>query len=156
MKKLVVFFTLVILGLTVKAQTPSYNQLVSIVKEKLPNLDLSNKLIAIHFWSASNKVSRETNKQFDKAYGYWENAKLKNGTKGLVIISCNIDDVTTGSITAGKDGIVKMPLVNKNDYAFLKGIAVGTNLVYDNTTTKVYQDLTSDNVFNSFNQLLTR
>lgn len=156
MKKLILFFGLVICGLSIKAQTPSYDQLVKIIKEKLPNLDVSNKLIAIHVWSASNKASRETNKEFDKAYTIWEHAKLKNGIQGLVVISCNIDDATTGAITAGKDGIVKMPLINHSEYAFLSTLSAGTNIVYDNTSSKVYQDLTSDKVFNSFVQLITR
>jgi hypothetical protein len=156
MRKLILFLALVVSGLTIKAQAPSYNQVLTLVKEKLPNLDVTNKIVTLHVWSASNKASRETNKEFEKAYSYWENAKLKNGTKGLVVISCNIDDVATGNITAGKDGINKMPLVNKSEHSFLNGLSAGTNIVYDNTGAKVYQDLTSDKIFNSFVQLLTR
>lgn len=156
MKKLFLYSVLMLGCFIAKAQTPTYNQLYSIIKAKLPNMDLSNKIIAINVWSATNKQSREANKQFDKVFQSYENAKLKNGTKGVVIVSCNIDDVTTGSITSGKDGIVKLININKSEYAALSNVSVGTNLIYDNTFAKIYENVTSDKIFESFQILLTR
>lgn len=159
MKKIVLnlIFGLLLVSFSSKAQVPSYNQLVSIVQAKLPSLDVYNKIVAINVWSASNAASRETNKEFDKAYKLWEFAKLKNGSKGAVVISCNVDnDATTASIAITKDGITKLINVNKNDYDFLKNISLGSNYVYDNTGAKLYENLTSDKIFTSFNQLITR
>lgn len=158
MKKIVLnlIFGLLLVSFSSKAQAPSYNQLVSIVQAKLPSLDVYNKIVAINVWSASNAASRETNKEFDKAYKLWEFAKLKNGSKGAVVISCNIDDVTTGNISITKDGITKLISLNKADYDFLNNLSAGTNCVYDNTGTKVYENLSADKIFNSFNQLITR
>jgi len=158
MKKIILnlVFGLFLISFASKAQNPSYMQLVSIVQSKLPSLDVNNKIIVINVWSAANNVSRETNKEFDKAYKLWEFAKLKNGNKGVVVISCNVDDATTANIATTKDGISKLINVNKADYDFLKNVSVGTSIVFDNTATKVYEDLSADKIFNSFNKLITR
>jgi len=159
MKKIVLnlVFGLLLVSFSSKAQTPSYNQLVSIVQAKLPSLDVYNKIVAINVWSTTNVASRETNKEFDKVYKLCEFAKLKNGNKGAVVIGCNVDnDATLASITVTKDGITKLINVNKADYDFLNNLSAGTNCVYDNTGAKVYENLTSDKIFNSFNQLMTR
>lgn len=156
MKRLIIYSVLLVSCLFAKAQNPTYNQLLSIVKAKLPNIDLSNKIIAFHVWSAGNNASRETNKEFDKVQKLYEYAKLKNGTKGIVVVSCNVDNVTTGSITAGKDGIANVVSINKNEYSVLSNVSAGTNVVYDNTFSKIYENLSADKIFNTFNQLLTR
>ncbi len=159
MKKIILnlIFGLFLISFVTKAQNPSYMQLVSIIQSKLPSLDVTNKIVVINVWSVANLASRDANKEFDKAYKLWEYAKLKNGTKGVVIISCNVDaDATTADITATKDGIVNLIKLNKTDYSFLNNVTAGTNLVFDNTATKVYENLSADKIFNSFVNLLTR
>ena len=158
MKKIILslVFGLFLVSFGLKAQQPSYNELVSIVQAKLPSLDVYNKIVVLNVWSAANNDSRETNKEFDKAYKLWEFAKLKNGNKGVVIISCNVDDLTTANIAITKDGINKLINLNKADYSFLNNLTSGTNIVYDNAGAKVYENLSSDKIFNSFNQLITR
>lgn len=159
MKKVILslVFGLVLTSFLAKAQDPSYKQLVLIVQSKLPTLDVYNKIVAINAWSVSDAASRKTNIEFNKSYKLWEFAKLKNGPKGAVVISCNTDsDATLANISITKDGITKLIQVNKNDYDFLKNVSAGSNVVYDNTGAKVYENLTSDKVFNSFNQLITR
>ena len=158
MKKIILslVFGLFLMNFSAKAQQPSYNELLSIVQSKLPSLDVYNKIVVINVWSATNNDSRETNKEFDKAYKLWEFAKLKNGNKGVVIISCNVDDATTANIATTKDGIKQLINLNKADYSFLNNLTANTNIVYDNTGAKVYENLSSDKIFNSFNQLITR
>lgn len=157
-KQAILFFglLLIVLGFKLNAQQVTNAQLVKVVNTKLPNTNLQNKIIALHVWSSSNKESRETNKEFDKVYKAYEFAKLKNGNQGVVFISVNLDDNTVGSITAGKDGIGKAVIVNKNEFAFLANLASGYNVVYDNTGSKVYENLESNKVFSSFNSLITR
>ncbi len=158
MKKIILslVFGLFLMNFSAKAQQPSYNELLSIVQSKLPSLDVYNKIVVLNVWSATNNDSRETNKEFDKAYKLWEFAKLKNGNKGVVIISCNVDDATTANIATTKDGIKQLINLNKADYSFLNNLTANTNIVYDNTGAKVYENLSSDKIFNSFNQLITR
>jgi hypothetical protein len=157
-KQAVLLFSalLVVFGFKLNAQQVTDVQIVKIIHTRLPNINLQNKIIALHVLSSANKESRETNKEFDKVYKAYEFAKLKNGTQGVVFISVNIDDNTVGSITAGKDGISKAVIVNKSEYAFLSNLTSGYNVVYDNTGGKVYENIESNKVFSSFNSLITR
>ncbi len=158
MKKpaLYLFFGFLILNFGLKAQAPTYNQLLSIISEKLPAVNTTDRIIAFHVWSSADATSRAANKEFDRVTHIYHGAKLKNGGKGAIIISCNADDNTTGSILFHKDGIEHAITIQKSDYAFLSQVNAGSNVVYDNTTAKIYENLTASAIFNSYNQLITR
>lgn len=147
---------LVLTGFSGKAQNPTYNQLVSIINSKQPGLIVANKLIAFQVWSTADVKSRDANKEFDRMYTIYENVKFKDAHKGTIVISCNIDDVTTGNITATKDGIQKVILINKSEFNFLNNLTSGSNLMYDNTTSKVYENIPADKIWNSYTQLIIR
>jgi hypothetical protein len=158
MKKIGLFIILafVLISLSFKAQNPTYNQLVSIITTKMPGLDCSNKLLVFQVWSTTDVKSRDANKEFDRMYSIYENVKFKDAHKGTIVVSCNIDDVTTGNITATKDGIKKVIAINKSEFNFLNNLTSGSNLVYDNTTNKVYENLPSEKIWNSYTQLIIR
>jgi hypothetical protein len=158
MKKIGLIFTLalVLTGFSVRSQNPTYNQLVSIINTKMPGLNVSNKLIAFQVWSTADVKSREANKEFDKMYTTYENVKFKDAHKGTIVVSCNIDDVTTGNITAAKDGIHKVISINKSEFNFLNNLTSGSNLMYDNTTNKVYENIPVEKIWNSYTQLIIR
>jgi hypothetical protein len=158
MKKIGLFFilSLVFASFSFKAQNPSYNQLVSIINTKMPGLNVDNKLIAFQVWSTADVKSRDANKEFDRMYTIYENVKFKDAHKGTIVVSCNIDDETTGNITATKDGIKKVISINKSEFNFLNNLTSGSNLMYDNTTNKVYENLPAEKIWNSYTQLIIR
>jgi hypothetical protein len=143
-------------GFCLKAQNPSYNQLVSIISAKVPGADVSGKLIAFVSWSASNPHSRETNKEFDRVSTIYQGAKLKNGSRGALLISCNIDDAATATIVANKDGISYAIRVNISEFNFLNTLPGNSNVVYDANGAKIYEGLAKQDVLMSYNQLITR
>ncbi|MDP3558691.1 MAG: hypothetical protein Q8T03_15060 [Bacteroidota bacterium] len=158
MKKITLIFVLALIlhGVSFKAQNPTYNQLVSIINTKMPGLDASNKLIAFQVWSTTDVKSRDANKEFDRLYTIYENVKFKDAHKGTIVISCNIDDVTLGNITSTKDGIKKVISINKSEFSFLNSLTSGTNLMYNNNTIKVYENLPTEKIWNSYTQLIIR
>lgn len=149
---LVLFFA----GFFAKAQNPTYNQLVSIISAKVPALNISDKIIAFTSWSATDAQSREMNKEFERVGIIYQGAKLKNGNKGTVLISYCFDDAATANIAFNRDGISYAIRVKKSEFQFLNGISTAGNIVYDNTTAKVYEDLVRERIFLSINQLIIR
>lgn len=143
-------------GFFTYSQNPAYNQLVSIIADKAPNTDISNKVIAFVSWSASDMQSREVNKEFDRVGTIYQVAKLKNGNKGTVVISCNIDNGSVEAIAENKDGISFSLKINKSEFSFLSNVGSNKNIVYDNTGTKVFENLGKEQIFTSYNSLITR
>ena len=143
-------------GFYAKAQNPTYNQLVSIISAKVPALNISDKIIAFTAWSATDAQSREMNKEFERVGIIYQGAKLKNGTKGAVLISYCFDDASTATIAFKRDGISYAIRVKKSEFQFLNGISAAGNIVYDNTTAKVYENIARERIFLSINELIIR
>src|SRR4051812_5569403 len=76
------------------AQNPTYNQLVSIISAKLPETNVSDKIIAFTAWSSSDVAGRELNQEFDRVCTTYQVAKLKNGHKGDILISYCTDNAS--------------------------------------------------------------
>lgn len=152
------FFILafVFAGFFASSQNPSYNQLVSIISQNLPNVDVSNKILSFVSWSAADATSRDVNKEFDRVGKIYQLAKLTNGSKGTIVVSCSIDNTSTATIAFNKDGINFALKINKADFAFLSNVTSNHNVVYDNTGAKIFEDLNQQQVFSSYNSLITR
>jgi len=148
--------TLIFVSFYSKAQNPAYNQLISIIAVKVPTLNVADKVIAFTAWSAANQQSRSMNQEFDRVCSIYQGAKLRNGNRGAVLISYNIDNASTATIAFTRDNIKYAIKVNRSEFPFLAAIAADNNVVYDNTGAKVYEGLAAGNVFMSFNQLITR
>lgn len=163
MKKILSFcFLMFVLG--TKAQDVNYTSIREVITESFPEIDFSNKLLAISVWNADNKESRDQNKEYYRAYQTYQNAKLKGGLKGVVFISISSDQVKTlYDITKQKDlGLYNYALCDFNSYnqnGKLNRMGIKkeqTNLVFDSNGNLVYQNLTTDIIFKSFNLLITR
>ncbi|MBX3163082.1 MAG: hypothetical protein KF900_01260 [Bacteroidetes bacterium] len=152
----ILILTFILTGFSVRAQNPTYNDLVSVIYAKLPNADVSGKILSFVSWSAADAASRDVNKEFDRVGTIYQLAKLKNGNKGTIVISCNIDGGSTATIAFSKDGINFALKINKSDFNFLSNVTSNKNIVYDNTGTKVFENLTQQQVFMSYNSLITR
>lgn len=136
-------------SLNVFAQDSFYTNLISKIKSKYPEINTTNKLIAINFWQAKDISSRECNKQFDKVFTVYEFSKLKGGSKGIICFNVCIDE-SLAEISSQKDGIKKlMPLtISAND-----GLK---NIVFNTNGEEVYKNLESNIIFESIHQLITR
>lgn len=155
-KKLFMALALMLSGFILKAQQPSYSQLVSVISSRLPAADVSGKIISFTAWSAADVQGRDMNKEFDRVATIYQGAKLRNGNRGTILISCNLDSPTSSAIAFHRDGISFAIQVNKSDFNFLAGCSSNSNVVYDATGTKVYENLSKGDVFMSYNQLITR
>lgn len=154
-RKLLLTLCLFTLGLFAQAQTDLFASVKRIITETHPEINLENKLIALNVWSLDNPESREANKSFEKTYGVYENAILKGGRKGLVVLAVNKDELTSEAvITLKKDGVTKTISVKLSE---LGGIdAAATNVVFDKDGHEVYKNLSAPNIFSSINHLITR
>ena len=147
-----------------KAQQPNYTALQQLVVSAHPEIDFSNKLLAVCVWQSDSKQSREQNKEFARTYQTYRQAKLKGGLKGVVFISISTDENTTSfNIAKQKDGIASSvtlcdfkaynanSILNKTNFD-----KATTNFVFDTNGNPIHQNLSTDAVFKSFNSLITR
>ena len=87
-----------------------------------------------------NQESREANKSFEKTYSVYEYAHLKGGSKGLIVISFNKENLSsTAVITYNKDGISKIIPFKLSDLESLDEST--SNLVFDSAGNEIYKNL---------------
>ncbi len=156
MKKLLLTLSLFTFAFVGKSQDDLYQQLKTAITQSHPEINMDNKLIAYNIWSVADAESREANKSFEKAYLVWEKAKLKGGSKGIVVVAINKDNLSsTASIVFSKDGMVKTLSFKYDD---LRGLNEGTpaNLVFDSNGQQIYKNLKAQVVYSSINSLITR
>jgi hypothetical protein len=158
MKK--IYIILFVLGtFLVNAQSNLYGKLNSYLSSQTKE-KLQNRLIAINVWSVNDPASRELNKEFNKVYDIYQNAKLKGGNKGIIVLNINIDkDVVMSDITLKKDGInkiIKVPFDNADVLSAIQNNTVGYNIVFDENGNKVYENIAVGSVLNSIQKLITR
>lgn len=138
-----------------RAQESAYVKLKQLVAVSQPGLVLENKLIAFNVWSVNDPVSRETNKDFEKAFRVYESARLRGGSKGIVVIAINRDNLSEEALQAlSGDGVTQLLKAGIADWT---GDSAGIhNIVYDAEGREVYRNLAPGAVYNSIRQLITR
>jgi phage repressor protein C with HTH and peptisase S24 domain len=154
------YISIFVLGaLLSEAQTNLYGKLNSFLNSQTKEA-VSNRLIAVNLWSVNDNNSRNLNKEFEKVYSVYEYAKLKGGNKGIIVLTVNVDkDNLMADITLKKDGInktIKVPFDNIDIMNEISDNNSGYNIVFDSNGNKVYENLTTGNVFNSIQKLITR
>jgi len=158
MKALYISF-FVLGSLAINAQSSLYSKLNSYLTNQTKEV-VKNRLIAINVWSVSDKNSRDLNVEFENAFKTYQYAKLKGGSKGIIVLNISIDnDAVNSNITLKKDGVLKtnrIPSDNSSILNELKGKPAGYNIVFDSNGNVVYENLKTGTVFNSINQLITR
>lgn len=156
MKKLILLLSFLTFQLSSDAQSEFYSKLKSLIQEKHPEIDLSQKLIGCVVWSINDAESRDQNKSFERTMNVYENAKLKGGSKGVVFLSVNKENLSAeANIILQKDGIVKLfPIkieeLKDSDLESIK------NIVFDSAGYEVYRDLSNPTIYSSINKLITR
>ena len=155
MKFIFTVVSFAILTFSGNAQSSSYLNIKKIITETHPEINTENKLIAFNVWSISNQESREANKQFEKVYSVYESALLTGGSKGVIVISINTDNLSSNAlIVYTKDGLSKLLPFKWSDFENLDSTT--SNAVFDSSGKEVYKNLSTQSVFNSFHQLVTR
>ena len=156
MKKIVFTLSISALSFFCGAQSNFHQSLKKAVQKNHPEINMDNKLIAFNCWSVDDQESREANKSFEKAFSVYENAKLKGGLKGIVVLAINKDNLTSSaSIVFTKDGNTKIVSLKLEDVESMD-VNAPSNAVYDSSGNEVYRNLNPSVIYNSINRLITR
>lgn len=158
--------TILIFLLQIHSNAQESNQNFKALKDAInkvnPEIDFTNKLIFISTWKSSDFESREINKEAYRVYKIYEKAKLKNGEKGTVFISLNLDTDSQSRVFAiGKDGIdesivysdSKLIKIIESDFSSANPQNI---LVVDKTGTIQYRNILKDQIFPSLRNLIIR
>lgn len=156
MKKIVFTLSISALSFLCGAQTNLYQSLKKVIQVSHPEINMNDKLLAFNVWSVNDQESREANKSFEKAFSVYENAKLKGGLKGIVVLAINKDNLTSSAaIVFTKDGNSKIISVKLEDVVGMDASAP-LNAVYDSNGNEVYKNLNTAVIYSSINRLITR
>ncbi|MES2512676.1 MAG: hypothetical protein V4580_00975 [Bacteroidota bacterium] len=157
----VILFAL--LQIQLNAQEPTnFTALKQAIINVNPEVDFANKLVFISVWKSSDFESRELNKEAFRVYKIYKDAKLKNGEKGTVFISLNLDqDSQITEITTRKDSLDKEIIyTNATLLDELKSLyhlqTANNTILIDKTGDVKYTNLSKDQIFVSLRSLITR
>lgn len=148
--------------ITAQTATQNFDALKQAINKINPEVDFTDKLVFISTWKSTDFESRETNKEAYRVYKIYERAKLKNGEKGTVFISLNLDtDNQIRTISIGKDGLDASVVYSNNELIKLidKAFSVANpqnTIVFDKTGTVQYTNIPKDQIFPSLRNLITR
>jgi hypothetical protein len=155
MKKVLFTAALLAFSLIYNAQSDVYLNLKKLIRETHPELNTDNKLIAFNVWSVDDAKSREANKSFEKVIQVYQNARLKGGLKGIIVVAINKDELSSSAnIAFSKDGIAQSISVKLSDLELIQ--PGNLNSVFDSNGTEVYKNLDPSEVYSSVNKLVTR
>lgn len=157
----VIFFVLFFKVIFAQAPSEKLEQLKTIISSINQDVDFNNKLVFVSLWKSTDAVSREFNKEAYRVYKIYENAKLKNGEKGTVFISVNLDEeFQNRQICVNKDGIE--PGVVYSNVRLLELLeefnvrGSQDNIVFDSTGNVQYSNINKDQIFSSIRNLIIR
>ncbi len=142
-----------------KSQSGLYSDLFSFISSETKESTVE-RLISLNVWSVEDRSSRNLNQEFDKAFFAYSGAKLKGGSKGIIVVVYCIDkDEVQINIALKKDGLTKVistNSTNKTLFSELKNKMVGYNIVFDKDGKVIYENLKAGTVFDSIHSLITR
>ena len=148
----------------IRAQTINYSSIQKEINSTFPEIDFSNKLLVVSIWNSADITSREMNKEINRAYEMYKGAKFTNGLNGIVYISISSDNNEMQySICMKKDSnayqytICDFKSFLQNSKLFNMELDPSIkNLTFNANGLLIYQNLATNQIFKSFNALLTR
>lgn len=148
----------------IRAQTINYSSIQKEINSTFPEIDFSNKLLVVSIWNSADITSREMNKEINRTYEMYKGAKFTNGLNGIVYISISSDNNEMQySICMKKDSnayqytICDFKSFLQNSKLFNMELDPSIkNLTFNANGLLIYQNLTTNQIFKSFNALLTR
>ena len=157
MKTTLVIFSFFLLSFTLKAQVSADASAIrSLIQSRHPELSVKDKILAVNIWSEKDQKSRSCNKAFEKSYLTYWTSKLQGGSKGLIVILFNTENLTEFAvITLGKDGISKSLSYPVSDLDVKPG-SFKNNAVFDSKDHLLYKELEPETIFETFHSLITR
>ncbi|MBK8366454.1 MAG: hypothetical protein IPL10_03275 [Bacteroidetes bacterium] len=150
------------INLCAQESNQKFIELKQVINTINSEVDFNDKLVFISVWKSTDAESREINKEAYRVYKIYERAKLKNGEKGTVFISLNLDSDEQNRVFAiGKDGLdASIVYSDSQTIDFLHSQFNLSNpqntIVFDKTGTVQYTNLPKDQIFNSLRNLITR
>lgn len=148
----------------INAQTN--NQNFEALKEEIaksnPNIDFKDKLVFISTWKSTDFESREINKEAHRVYKIYEKAKLKNGEKGVVFISINLDTEDQNRVFAiGKDNLEPSVVYSGSNLLENALSILNTNnsksiILLDKNGVLQFSNMPKDEIFSSLRSLIVR
>jgi len=140
----------------VNAQAPSFAELRQLIYASNPDLEITDHLIAFNVWQIGDADSRLTNQAFEKSFSVYEQAKLKGGSKGLIVILFNRDNLSSEAvIVLQKDGVKRVLSLPVNAISSAK-LGSHKSGVFSSDGKLLQVDLAAENVFNFIHSLITR
>jgi hypothetical protein len=160
MKKLIfLLFWFSLLANDLKSQNLDHNALVSYLQTNT-KLNTTDKIIAVNFWSANSKSSRDANVDLNNTCNIFKNAKLKGGSKGMIgILICLDKDEVAAHITLKKDGITYLITINASELSQTNLLADKTetySVIFDSNGSVIAENLQNTTFLNSIRNLITR
>jgi hypothetical protein len=142
----------------------SFGKITAHLQANFPNVDFSQKLILVSFWSSENAQSRMENRELFAVWDIYKAALLKNGKKGVVFYAISTDqNKLNWEIACKKDrleGIVSYYGGEGMETDIVKSVDVKNiphNILYDSNGKVIATDMkTHDEIFNTFLQQITR
>ncbi|MFL5752450.1 MAG: TlpA family protein disulfide reductase [Bacteroidia bacterium] len=141
-----------------------FGKITSHLQKNFPEVDFSDKLILVSFWSAENAQSRMNNRDMLEVWNIYKAALLKNGKKGVVFYTISTDkNKMEWELACKKDNLEKVP-----NYCDLQGMdseiikalnvmQIPHNVLFDSNGKVIAVDMkTRDVVFNTFLNQITR
>jgi hypothetical protein len=139
-----------------------FQQLKNEINQISPDLDLSDKLIFVCIWKSTDADSREINSEAYRVYKIYKNAKLKNGEKGTIFLSVNLDENSQNKeIALSRDGIStdviysNAKLIDLLRTEFNLENAQST-MLFDKTGAIQFTNMQKEQIFPSIRSLITR
>jgi hypothetical protein len=146
------------------SQNSDYSKIASKIQSEFPEINLTNKILIISVWSSSDVSSRDMNKEFLRTYKMYQYARLSGGLKGVVFISISSDTDKLNYEIALKKDLGDYPysicdLKALETTSILSYINIDNslkNLVFNSNGELITKDISTDNIFITFNKLTTR
>lgn len=129
MKKIFILFFLLFTWFISKSQITNvqFENIKQLIREVDAKANIDDKLIIVSFWSPDNNESRALNKEINRVYNIYKNAKLKGGKNGIYFFNyCVSEDVMGYKLALKRDSLNTNAsfLQNENSKVFTNSLAI--------------------------------
>jgi hypothetical protein len=138
------------------SQSSLFSEIRKSISVQHPEIDFDEHLLAFSVWSIADTESRSLNKELEKTFMVYRQARLKGGKKGLIVVLYNKENLEPNAVIAlQKDGVghcYSLPL-NAIPVDLLRRQDSG---LFDHTGVALATDLTAETVYSLIQSLITR
>jgi hypothetical protein len=107
MKKALILSVFSLLFSNYYAQDNPKNKIANLLERNNLSQEFEDKLLLISFWSVKDLNSRDRNKEAQRVFKIYENAKLKGGSKGVYFLNMCMDcNALNYTIAVKRDSLI--------------------------------------------------